>query len=186
MNNLTFGAHLHGVELIMSHSIALWRKTKIERKNSAATATSSTSTSTTKKENKRAIGRMLHLLQFRAFVFTFHCVCFGRSYPHIGPRSILFCFCAWFVKMFYFYLKWKFDKETALQVEHANKYSVSFFRVPFFRLLTVAVLHFSPKIWVALRSPLYALREAHHKAEICFYSKFLMRLCIDDQKNNSS
>lgn len=144
MNNLTFGAHLHGVELIMSHSIALWRKTKIERKNSTATATSSTTT--TKKENKRAIGRMLHLLRFRAFVFTFHCVCCGRFYPHIGPRSILFCFCACFVKMFYFYLNENLIKKLLYRWNMQTKYSVSFFRVPFFRLATVAVLHFSPKI----------------------------------------
>lgn len=139
VNNLTFGAHFHGVELIMFHSIA--KKTS----NSAHIHYAHTheiewKLSRKKNENKRAIRRMLHLLQFRAFVFTFLCLCFLSALAHVR-----FYFCAWLRSMFYFYLNENLIKKLLYRWNmQTPKFSIIQF--PFFLFACLGsllvVLHF--------------------------------------------
>lgn len=60
-------------------------------------------------------------------------LCRGRFYPHIGPRSILFYFCAWFVKMFYFYLNENLIKKLHYRWNMQTNIRFPFFSGSFFR-----------------------------------------------------
>lgn len=147
MNNLIFGAHLHGVELIMSHSI-VQQKRENENKNLAAAPTS-----TWGEKKWKQTCNQTYVAPSSICVLS---LCRGRFYPHIGPRSILFYFCAWFVKMFYFYLNENLIKKLHYRWNMQTNIRFPFFSGSFFRFCVCFFLYFSPKIRVALRSPLCA------------------------------
>lgn len=69
-----------------------------------------------------------------------------------------------------FLFKWKFDKELALQVEHANKYSVSFFRVPSGRFAFLSKIRFTSFTLCA--------RSMHHKTEFVFIGNSSIRFFL--------
>lgn len=156
---------------------------------------------------------MLHLLQFRAFVFTFLCLCFLSTHwlmfdfiwhffsslvvVLVLVIVVVFLRCGSLNVLFLF--KWKFDKETSLQVEHANKYSVfPFFRVPSGRLFWCCFFFALARKFDALCSPLctgtHWTRNAHHKTEFVFIGIFFSLILSaywnkkksTKKKNNSS
>lgn len=131
---------------------------------------------------------MLHLLQFRAFVFAFH------SAVHflfiVGPREFDPFFFHHFILFLahgslnvLFLFKWKFDKETDFYRWNMQT-NIRFPSAPFL-LHAFYSLYFHSFSAENARCTSFTFVRAHHKIEICLYRKCLILLRIKRKKKRN-